>query len=277
VLARALAARILRRDLGGAWRVSNGAGAHGNTRRAASGDLRVIVKLGQPAAALRRLAELEVTPPVLSWGEHDGSPYTVQRMTAGEHPDAAWFAAHVPELAALVHRYQRDERLTDLLRQDPSRDRLDVAGAASMFYRIPPSEGSPMWTDEVLEARATWRRLASELAPVPPAPVHADPHRFNYVVADDRLLLVDWDEVDLSDPWRDAGVQLWWHVPADRWAAFAAAQGATLDGALNARILWWAAFKALRNGYWVDLQGDAGLAALEVRGFLRAVARQRSA
>ena len=86
-LTRALAARLLRRGLGGAWRIANGGGSHGNTRRAARGDLSVVVKLGQPASALRRLAELEVTPPILAWGEHDGSPYTVQRLVAGHHPD----------------------------------------------------------------------------------------------------------------------------------------------------------------------------------------------
>jgi hypothetical protein len=40
---------------------------------------------------------------------------------------------------------------------------------------------------------------------------------------DGRLYLVDWDEVDLSDPWRDAGIQLWWHVPVARWTEFVAA------------------------------------------------------
>ena len=277
MLTRALAARLLRRDLGGAWRVSNGAGSRGNTRRAVRGDLSVVVKLGSPAAGLRRLAELEVTPPVLAWGEHDGAQYTVQQLAAGEHPDAAWFAAHVRELAGLVRRYQRDERLAELLWEDPSRDRLDIAGAASMFDWIPPRPGSPMWTEEVLQARDEWRRLAAALTQVPPAPVHADPHRLNYVVAEGRLWLVDWDEVDLSDPWRDAGVQLLWHVPPPRWAEFAAAHGATLDTALMTRILWWAGFKALRNAYWLDLQGEADRAAVEVRGLVRAMARHRGA
>jgi aminoglycoside phosphotransferase (APT) family kinase protein len=277
VLTRALAARLLRRDLGGAWRIASGAGSLGNTRRAVRGDLSVVVKLGSPASALRRLAELEVTPPVVAWGEEDGSPYTVQVLAAGEQPEAAWFAAHVLELAELVRRYQRDERLAQLLRDDPSRDRLDVAGAASMFDWIPPRHGSPMWTDEVLEARAAWRRLAADLATIPAVPVHADPHGGNYVAADGRLFLIDWDEVDLSDPWRDAGIQLWWHVPGPRWADFVAVLGATLDDTLASRIHWWAGFKALRNGYWVDLRGEARLAELNARGFVRIMARYRAA
>ena len=120
-----MATRLLRRDLGGARRVSNGGGSHGNTRRAASGDLAVVVKLGQPAGALRRLSEPEV----------------------------------------------------------------------------------------------------------PPA----------------------------------------------RWARFAAILGATLDDDLTNRVLWWAGFKALRNGYWVDAHGDADLAEMNVRGLLWAMARPRPA
>lgn len=276
-LTRALAARLLRRDLGGAWRIANGGGSHGNTRRAARDDLSVVVKLGQPASALRRLAELEVTPPILAWGEHDGSPYTVQRLVAGHHPDPAWFAGHLTELAELIRRYQRDERLAELLREDPSRDRLDVGGAASMFDWIPPRPGSPMWTDEVLQARDAWRRLAAALAPVPPRPVHADPHGGNHILCDGRLYLVDWDEVDLSDPWRDAGIQLWWHVPVPRWPEFVAVLGASLDGTLTARILWWTGFKALRNGYWMDIRGDSRTAELNARGLVRAMARLRPA
>ena len=277
MLTRALAARLLRRDLGGGWRVANGAGSHGNTRHAASGDLSVVVKLGSPAAALRRLAELDVTPPVLAWGEHDGTPYTIQRMATGVQPDRAWFAAHLDEYAGLVRRYQRDERLAELLHADPTRDRLDVAAATSMFDHLPPRPGSPMWTSEVAAAVAVWKQRAADLAPVPPLPVHADPWWGNYVVAGDQLHLVDWDEIDLSDPWRDGGIQLWWHVPAPRWAEFVAGQGAVLDAALEARILWWASFKMLRNGHWVDNDGDAALAVLNARAFVRAMAGLRPA
>ena len=117
-------------------------------------------------------------------------------------------------------------------------------------------------------------RQAGELDPVPPVPVHADPHWGNYVVEGGRLYLVDWDQVDLSDPWRDAGVQLWWHVPTARWPEFVALRGATLDEALRNRIYWWAGFKALRTGYWVDARGDKRMAEAHARAFVAAMARR---
>ena len=66
-------------------------------------------------------------------------------------------------------------------------------------------------------------------------------------------------------------------MPAPRSAEFVEALGATLDDALMARTLWWAGFKALRNGCWLDLRGEAERAAMEVRGLVRAMARYRAA
>lgn len=270
MLTRTTARALLRRDLGGTWDVSANSGSLHNTRIGTRGTASVVLKLGQPVAALRRLAELGVTPAVRAWGELDGTPYTIQRMAMGFSPQPAWFEAHVDDLARLIRRYQRDERLAELLREDPSRDHLDVAAAASMFDDIQPRSGSPMWTRDVLVARTEWRRRAGELAPLPPAPIHADPHRWNYVVEGDRLYLVDWDQIDLSDRWRDAGLQLWWHVPEARWPEVVITLGQRLDGALRSRILWWAAFKAMRNGYWDDARGAEALTGMNARGFLAA-------
>lgn len=54
MLTRALAARLLERDLGGAWRVANGGGSFGDTRLATCGERGKVVRLGRPAGALRR-------------------------------------------------------------------------------------------------------------------------------------------------------------------------------------------------------------------------------
>jgi len=48
--------------------------------------------------------------------------------------------------------------------------------------------------------------------------------------------------------------------------------GAELDDSLLARIRWWAAFKALRNGFWVDDRGDRAMAEATARGFLEVMA-----
>jgi hypothetical protein len=266
---RALASRILRRELGPDYEVTE---VFRNAVAASGGGEAVVLKHRQPAAALVRLAELGVTPPVLAAGELEGVPYTIQRMIAGEEPDRAWFARHVPDLADLIRRYQSDPALAAILREDRSREHLTVSGAAMMFDDIPPRAGSPFWTAEMLVARAEWRRQADRFPEFAPVPVHADPMWANYVVDGDRMYLIDWDEIDLSDPWRDVGVQLCWHVPADRWPDFLDRYGARLDDELRARIHWWMAFKSLRTGFWVDARGDEYYAVLNARGFLNAMA-----
>jgi hypothetical protein len=266
---RALASRILRRELGRDYEVTE---VLGNAVVASGGGEPVVLKHRQPSAALVRLAELGVTPPVLASGDLEGVPYTIQRMIAGEEPDRAWFARHVPDLADLICRYQRDPALAAILREDRSREHLTVSVAAAMFDDMPPRGSSPFWTEEMLVARAEWRRQADRFPELAPVPVHADPMWGNYVVDGDRMYLLDWDEIDLSDPWRDVGVQLHWHVPADRWPDFLARCGARLDDELLARIHWWMAFKELRSGFWVDARGQDHYAMLCARGFLNTMA-----
>jgi hypothetical protein len=266
---RALASRILRRELGRDYEVTE---VLRNAVLASGGGVAVVLKHSQPPAALVRLAELGVTPPVLATGELEGVPYTIQRMITGEEPDRAWFARHVADLADLICRYQRDPALAAILRDDRSREHLTLSAAAMMFDDVPPRAGSPFWTGEMLVARAEWRRQADRFPELAPVPVHADPMWANYVVDGDRMYLIDWDEIDLSDPWRDVGVQLCWHVPADRWPDFLDRYGARLDDELRARIHWWMAFKSLRTGFWVDARGDEYYAVLNARGFLNAMA-----
>jgi Phosphotransferase enzyme family len=266
---QALASRILCRELGPGCEIDR---VLGNAFVASWGPTEVVLKHSQPPAVLARLAELGVTPEVLACGQFEGVPFTIQRMVRCDEPDAAWFARHVADVADLIAWYQRDSLLAGLLRDDPSREHLTVDAAARMFDQMPARAGSPFWTDEVCEARAEWRRQAGRLAEVAPVPVHADPMAGNYVVEGDRPYLIDWDEVDLSDPWRDVGVQLCWHVPAARWPEFVERCGARLDDELRARIYWWMAFKSLRSGFWVDARGHEVYAAANARGFLAAMA-----
>jgi hypothetical protein len=266
---RALASRLLRHELATDYEVTE---VLGNAVVASGGGGPVVLKHRQPSAALVRLAELGVTPPVLATGEFEGVPYTIQQMIRGEEPDRAWFARHVADLADLIFRYQRDPALAAILSEDRSRERLTVRVAAMMFDDMPPRAGSRFWTEEMIVARAEWRRQADRFQELTPVPVHTDPMWGNYVVDGDRMYLLDWDDIDLSDPWRDIGVQLHWHVPVDRWPYFVDRFGARLDDELLARIHWWMAFKELRTGFWVDARGIDHYAMLCARGFLNTMA-----
>ena len=147
---RALASRILRRDLGRDYEVTE---VLGNAVVASGGAGPVVLKHRQPSAALVRLAELGVTPAVLASGELEGVPYTVQRMITGEEPDRAWFARHVPDLADLICRYQRDPALAAILREDRSREHLTVSVDARTGRSLPRRGGAVKLWERVAPRR----------------------------------------------------------------------------------------------------------------------------
>ncbi|MBA2247814.1 MAG: phosphotransferase [Chloroflexia bacterium] len=98
-------------------------------------------------------------------------------------------------------------------------------------------------------------------------PSHTDPNNSNVLVAPDRVYLIDWDGVMLSDPLRDIALILWWYVPPERGEAILqrcwlpdAASAATID-----RVFWWAAVSSLRVALWIDRQARGDDA---IRSFL---------
>lgn len=244
---------------GRGWAVGELVGSSGRARIARRGERAVVVKLTEVAAAVARLGELGVTPPVVEAG--DG--YLVQEYVEGPNPDRGWFGGHLGVWSELVGRYLRDERLAELVAAAPGRERLTVAGAAGLFG-MEPGEG---WPAGCARSFAAWREQAGELAAFPVLPVHPDAHMANYVLAGGRPYLVDWDEVDLSDVVRDVGAQAWGFLPGRLWGEFFAGVGLRLTGELRAAVYWWSAFRNLRTALWVaDGNFHAGLFERAVAG-----------
>ncbi len=91
---------------------------------------------------------------------------------------------------------------------------------------------------------------AQSLQPVKLVPVHPDPNTKNMLLVGNVLHTVDWDDIILSDPMRDAGQLLWWYVARKQWDEFFAAYSLPLDGALMRRIYWWAARTSFAIALW---------------------------
>ena len=62
--------------------------------------------------------------------------------------------------------------------------------------------------------------------------------------------MVDRDNLQLSDPMRDAGLLLWWYVSPTQWPIFFKAYGLLLDENLVNRIYWWAARTSFAIALW---------------------------
>lgn len=260
---------------GSGWAVSEVRGSMGTTRLAERGSETVAIKLVEtPVEILTRLAELGVTPPILATGLHEGREYVVQRAVDGPHPDHDWFAGNVPCWAELVGSYLNDEPLHRLLAASPGTWRLAVPEAVAMIDSQPEPTSAALRDHDVGRGLERWRRQSTELVRLPPRPIHPDPHWHNYVIADGRPYLLDWDLVDISDPLRDVGSQVWGFLPETRWPEFLDRVGLPVGEATDAAIHWWAAFKLIMNAWWNDRNGDEAGAAFHADAFQVAVDRR---
>lgn len=266
----------VRTVLGGAdWQISDVRGSMGTTRLAERGAEQVAVKLvDTPLEILDRLAELGVTPPVLASGDHGGRRYVVQRAVRGPYPDHAWFAGNLPRWAELVDSYLNDEPLHRMLAGSPGFWRLAVPDAVEMINGQPEPRSTALRDHGLQTSLERWRRQSAEIIRLPPRPIHPDAHWHNYVIADGRPYLLDWEYVDLSDPVRDVGSQVWGFLPRSRWPAFLRRVRLDPGEPLDLAIYWWAGFKLIMNAWWNDRNGDEPGAEFHANAFRIAVDRR---
>jgi hypothetical protein len=213
-----------------------------------------------PIDVLRRLGELGVSPRVFRAGDIAGRPYVLQDYVSGVHPGWRWFADHLSLLARVARRYHSDRQLWQLL----------VTSSPPTYYEhlsaelnLLASQLSSMLADSsrtasftlkerstLLGAFADLTSQADRLPAVPLTPVHPDPNGANILVTGEKMVIVDWDDMLVSDPLRDISQWLGWYVPRERWPTFFSAFGLPLDDALLARVYWWSARASFANVFW---------------------------
>jgi thiamine kinase-like enzyme len=195
------------------------------------GHERVFIKFDAPIAALQRLGEIGASPRVIARGTLDGNSYVVQEYISGIYPDRRWFALHLPTLAAFIKRYHSDRPLTSLLAAHMPTSYAehilhDLAALENQFISLQAEE---LHAPEIVSAFEELKARSKNLQAVPLVPVHPDPNTKNILLTGDSLLMVDWDDIQLSDPMRDAGLLLWWYVAQHRWHEFFVAYGVTMN------------------------------------------------
>lgn len=219
------------------------------------GEQHVFIKLDVPVATiavLYRLGEIEVAPRVIASGLVDDITYVVQEYIAGKYPDRRWFANHLPLLAAFTKRYHHDQLLTSLLATNRMTSYAEhvALGLAALEKQFTLLHSEVLHTPEIVSAFENLKTWSKQLHPVPLVPIHPDPNTKNILLFDDKLLMVDWDGIQLSDPMRDAGLSLWWYVAQHSWSEFFAAYGLEMDARLIKRIYWWAARTLFAIALW---------------------------
>lgn len=277
-LSEAVAAEILDQQLGAGWQLSAPMGTMQTTRLAWRGDTAVVVKLIEtPYAILQRLSDLGVTPEVLAFGEAHGQPYMIQQAVEGPHPDHAWFHANLDRWAELVSSYLNDAELMRLVGEQRPFWRLDVSAALALVERDLDNSsrhGPALRSKEFETAFRTWQSQATEITSLPMRTVHPDPHINNYVISEGRSFLLDWDHIDLSDPVRDVGWQIWGGLSSIDWPEFLRRVDIEPDDNTTAAVCWWSGFKMMGNALFNDTRGDLDGVEFHISAFLVAAQRR---
>ena len=221
---------------------------------ASNGIDRYFIKFDVPVDILKRVGEIGVAPRVLSCGECDGIPFVIQEYVNGTHPEnRKWLRGHVDALATTVRTYHEDPELfrqlagryTTGLRQHLGLDLQWLSG------RFSACDAPTMRTRGMEAGFERLLKAAGELEAVPLVPVHNDPSPTNLLITgDNRLLLIDWDEIILSDPMRDIGLLLWWNFPPQEWPAFFDRYGMQMSESHVIKIYWFAARASCDIALW---------------------------
>lgn len=255
------------------WTVSRPVDGWGGTTFVASlEEDRVFVKFKVAIPILQRLAALEVVPPILYAGNVDSLAYVIQEFTDAPYPEWDWFAGHLPELALLLRTYQQDDAMHALLSARNLTRFADDLNWAEQCYRILREAFACLQ-----EPNSAYAQFLSQLAEAQTSlavPTHGDASRKNLLLAPDRIYLIDWDEVSLSDPMRDIGPLLWWYVPPARWVEFFQRYAAPLGYAVTERVYWWSARASLEVAHGLLERGYHDRARDFLEDFIAAVRRE---
>jgi len=220
---------------------------------ARSADRAVFIKFSVSPLPLLRLGEIAVAPKVLSTGLYKDEPFVIQELIAGSYPERSWIESHLKTVAKLITTYHQDKVLTELLSRSQTRDyRKHIDDDLKEIEEQLIAIDAP---SELRNLFAQFKEKAAAFENVPLVPVHNEPNTKNMLLSGDALRFIDWDEIVLSDPLRDAGPFLWWYVPDASWREFLRLCNIELTEQTAAKIYWFAARASLVVYLWRTQHG----------------------
>jgi hypothetical protein len=176
------------------------------------------VKVGAPIERYLAMAEIGLTPPVLSVGHLDSRlSIIVQPFVAGRTPSRRDYRDQLERVAALIYKMHHHPRIKGIL--EPSTSNLHEEAALQVLDRL----------------RQTWERHKAQVPKVAPFvdksldELEQQIHRFstegliashndicnaNWLFASDgNIYVLDFESMSMDDPAFDLGALLWWYYP----------------------------------------------------------------
>lgn len=216
------------------------------------GRRRLFIKFDVDPQPLKRLGEIGVAPPLLSSGTYKGRRFSIQQYVGGEYPNRQWLQQHLKHLGRFFAQYHSDQTLRALLPKPASKSCRDLIAkeVQNLQKRLSRTESACFKSQTVRQAFEEFESQAVDLQGASLVPTHGDPNRKNFLLLDEHLFMIDWDELIISDPMRDAGPFLWWNASPHTWADFFESYEEPLDKPHLDRLYWWAARQSLHVALW---------------------------
>jgi thiamine kinase-like enzyme len=183
------------------------------------------VKLGANVERYHALAEIGLTPPVLSVGQlESGLSIFVQPFIDGRMPSRSDFQNQFESVAALIHKMHGDPDVMRVLPPAGSNLHKDAGQQALNHllkkwgrYKSQVPDRSA-FVDKSLEDLALQIKLFTTEGL---AASHNDICNGNWLLAPNgKIHILDLDSMSMDDPALDLGALLWWYYPPESWGQF---------------------------------------------------------
>ncbi len=208
---------------------------------------KVFIKVESVNTSLLRLADTNITPQIL----YADSKIIVQEYISGEQPSTAWLNRNYQEIAKLICKYHSDEKLKAILeletpseyKETSNRFLREVEKWKKEIDTSSKDESVTKHLDRLIEGKP--KAISDETTPI-----HADPNISNFILKEEKIYIVDWDDVRMSDPLRDIGQFAWDYVPKEKWNTFVSQCGLEFTKEREYRFFWWISMTKLFVGFW---------------------------
>ncbi len=178
------------------------------------------VKVGARVEMYLAMAEIGLTPPVLSVGQlESGLSIIVQPFIDGRMPSRSDFQNQLERVAALIHKMHGDPHLRRVLPPAGSNLHLDAGQQALNnllqkweCYKSQVPDQSAFVDKSLVDLALEIKQFTTDGL----VASHNDICNANWLFASDgKIYVVDLDAMSMDDPALDMGSLLWWYYPPE--------------------------------------------------------------
>jgi hypothetical protein len=205
----------------------------------------VFIKFDVNIKPLKRVCDLNLAPQLLSSGEYNKRTYIIQEFIEGKFPDRSWFTSNLIDLATFINKYHSDNTLFEILKKNSKLDYFSNVSDSLLFIEHDLGNIKDEASSDFERYLSQLRDKSSELSTVEVVPTHADPNYKNFLLTKNKIYMIDWDDVRLSDPIRDIAPLLWWYVNKKKWPILFNKLDMPINDTLMNRFYWWMARQSL--------------------------------